>query len=139
MSGQTNHPLDPLSSDEFTAVASILRRDRGVGDGWRIASIELVEPGKEQLADYDAGQAEPLRRAVVMCLDRAANATYKGVVSLTDDRVENLDRIPGAQPNFTVDEYEECDRLLRTHPDVIAALAKRGITDLTLVFMDTGT
>ncbi len=39
------------------------------------------------------------------------------------------------QANFTVDEFVECDRLLRSHPDVIAALAKRGITDIDLVFM----
>ena len=42
------HPLDPLSGDEFTAVASILQREHGVGDGaetsatsdlsWRYAS-----------------------------------------------------------------------------------------------------
>jgi primary-amine oxidase len=28
------HPLDPLGGDEFTAVASILQREHGVGDGW---------------------------------------------------------------------------------------------------------
>ena len=43
------------------------------------------------------------------------------------------------QANFTVDEFVECDELLRAHPDVIAALAKRGITDMDLVFIDTWT
>lgn len=43
------------------------------------------------------------------------------------------------QPNFTVDEWEEADAALRAHPDVVAALARRGITDLDLVFMDTWT
>lgn len=33
----TWHPLDPLSSDEVAAVAEVLGRDRGVGDGWRYA------------------------------------------------------------------------------------------------------
>ena len=75
----------------------------------------------------------------MICLERAANATYKSVVSLTDDRVESFEHIPGVQANFTVDEFVECDQLLRTHPDVIAALAKRGITDIDLVFMDTWT
>jgi len=32
------YSLDPLGSDEFTAVASILQREHGVGDGWRYAS-----------------------------------------------------------------------------------------------------
>ena len=81
----------------------------------------------------------PPRRAAVICLQRANNATYKGVVSLTDDRVESFEHIPGVQANFTVDEFLECDQMLRNHPDVMAALAKRGITDIDLVFMDTWT
>ncbi|OWM09623.1 tyramine oxidase [Mycolicibacterium peregrinum] len=134
-----DYPLDPLSADEFRAVAAILRRERGVGAGWRVASVELVEPSKAELAAFDGGGAAPARRAAVICLERAANATYKGVVSLTDDRVENFDHVPGVQANFTVDEFVECDEVLRRHPDVIAALARRGITDLDNVFMDTWT
>ncbi|OBB16602.1 tyramine oxidase [Mycolicibacterium setense] len=134
-----DYPLDPLSADEFRAVAAILRREHGVGEGWRVASVELVEPTKAELAAFDGGGATPVRRAAVICLDRSANATYKGVVSLTDDRVESFDHIPGVQANFTVDEFVECDQVLRRNPDVIAALAKRGITDLDNVFMDTWT
>jgi primary-amine oxidase len=133
------YPLDPLSGDEFTAVASILQREHGVGDGWRYASIELIEPSKAELRAFDDGGDPPLRRAEVICLQRANNATYKSAVSLTDDGVESFEHIPGVQANFTVDEFVECDQLLRTHPDVIAALAKRGITDMDLVFMDTWT
>ena len=43
---------------------------------------------------------------------------------------------PGVQPNFTNEEYHECDELVRRHPDVIAALARRGIEDLDLVLVD---
>jgi primary-amine oxidase len=135
----TSHPLDPLSAAEFTAVASILSRDRGVGEGWRITCIEMVEPPKGELAEFESGGVHPARRAVVLCLHRADNATYRSVVSLTDDRIESFEHVPGVQPNFTVDEFEECDRVLREHPDVVAALAKRGITDIELVFMDTWT
>ncbi len=138
-SDTARHPLDPLAADEFSAVAAILRRDRGVGEGWRIASIELIEPGKQELQSFDEGAGRPARRALAVCLNRADNATYKGVVSLTEDRVEAFDHIPGAQANFTVDEFVECDRMLRSHPDLIAALAKRGITDMDSVFMDTWT
>jgi primary-amine oxidase len=134
-----DHPLDPLSADEFTAVAAILRREREVGEGWRINCVEMVEPGKAELADFDGGGPRPARRALVLCLNRAANATYRSVVSLTDDRVESFEHVPGVQANFTVDEFHECDEMLRSHPDVIAALAKRGITDMELVFMDTWT
>lgn len=134
----SRHPLDPLSADEFSMVAEILR-GRGVDAGWRITSIEMLEPGKAELAAFEVGGPRPARRAVVLCLDRAANATYKSAVSLSDNRIESFEHIPGVQANFTVDEFAECDRMLREHPDVIAALARRGITDMDLVFMDTWT
>ncbi|ORA35608.1 primary-amine oxidase [Mycobacterium aquaticum] len=137
--GRVSYPLDPLSADEFTAAAAILRREHGVGDDWRIASVELIEPSKAELAAFDNGGSTPPRRAVVICLDRAENATYKSVVSLSDDKVESFDHVPGVQANFTVDEFTECDAALRNHPDVIAALAKRGITNMDNVFMDTWT
>ncbi len=133
------HPLDPLSADEFTAVAAILGREHGVKERWRFASIELREPGKSDLAAFEAGGPAPARKATVICFDRSANATYKSVVSLTDGRAESFEHVPGVQPNFTVDEFVECDKVLRADPGVAAALAKRGITDIDRVFMDTWT
>ncbi|OZE08182.1 tyramine oxidase [Rhodococcus sp. 05-2255-3B1] len=135
----TFHPLDPLSSDEFATVAEVLGRDHGVGDGWRYASIEMIEPAKSEIAAFDADGTVPARRAVSVVLNRNENTTFKAVVSLDDRTTESWTHIPDVQPNFTVDEWEEADAALRAHPDVIAALADRGITDLDLVFMDTWT
>ena len=60
-----SHSLDPLTEDEFRAIASILQREHGVGEaagglvtsnfGWRFASIELAEPGKSELRVFDDG------------------------------------------------------------------------------------
>jgi primary-amine oxidase len=133
------HPLDPLSADEIRTVAGILRREHGVDAGWRFASIEMVEPGKVELAAYEDDGSVPARRATVVCFEWAANATYKSVVSLSADRAESFHHVPGVQPNFTVDEFVECDRMLRQHPDFLAALANRGITDIDNVFVDTWT
>lgn len=133
------HPLEPLTADEFRAVTALLSAEQGVGDGWRYASIELVEPTKSELAAYDADGTLPPRRAVVVCFNTGENTTYKSFVSLSGESVESFELVPGVQANFTVDEFEECDRVLRAHPDVQAALARRGITDMDLVFMDTWT
>jgi Cu2+-containing amine oxidase len=51
------HPLDPLTASEFRQVVAVLRRDRGVGAGWRFASIELAEPPKDALRAMLAGGA----------------------------------------------------------------------------------
>ena len=127
------HPLDPLSAPEFQAVAAALHREHAVTAeptsssalGWRFASIELKEPSKVDLVAFDADGTIPNRRATVVCFDRSANATYRAVVSLSDDQVESFEHVPGVQANFTVDEFVECDQVLRSHPDVVAALAKR--------------
>ena len=37
------HPLDPLSPTEYQQTAAVLRRDQGVDNAWRFASIELKE------------------------------------------------------------------------------------------------
>jgi primary-amine oxidase len=88
------HPLDPLSADEFSTVAGILRREHGVGPGWRFASIEMREPDKAELRAFDEHGTIPARRATVVCFQRAENATYKAVVSLTEDRVESFHHVP---------------------------------------------
>jgi primary-amine oxidase len=128
----TAHPLDPLSADEIRLVAAALRREHGVGDGWRFALIDLHEPSKAALR---AG--EPPREAVVHAWSRAERMAYRAVVSVDEDRVVAMEARPGAQPNITIDEYHEADVALRRDPRVIEALATRGITDLDLVLIDT--
>ena len=53
--GHAQHPLDPLTEDEFRQAVAVLRRDRGVGPAWRIASVELREPAKDALGDLTEG------------------------------------------------------------------------------------
>ena len=71
------------------------------------------------------------------CWSRDEGTTYKALVSLTDDAVLSWEAVPGEQANMTLDEWHEAHEALIAHPDVIAALAKRGITDLDLVLIDT--
>ena len=130
-----SHPLDPLTADEIRLAAAIVRRDRGVGEGWRFASIELREPSKADLPAIESGRLDR-REAIVVCWNRADGQAYRGVVSLTGDAVSDWEHLPGQQPNMTVDEWHECDAMLRAHPAVIEALARRGITDLSRVLAD---
>ncbi|HZZ52697.1 MAG TPA: tyramine oxidase, partial [Trebonia sp.] len=81
-----NHPLDPLSADEIRRVSAIVRRDRGVGAGWRFASIELKEPAKADLPALESGELTG-RDAVAVCWNRADGQAYRATVSLTGDKV----------------------------------------------------
>ncbi|PWW24189.1 Cu2+-containing amine oxidase [Geodermatophilus normandii] len=132
----TPHPLDPLTADEFRAAAAVLRRDRGVDERWRFASVELREPAKDVVRAFRPG--DPIRReARVTAWSRDEGVPYKAVVSLTDDAVLSWEAVPGQQANMTLDEWHEAHEVLIKHPDVVAALAERGITDLDLVLIDT--
>lgn len=132
------HPLEPLNADEFRQTATILRRDGLVSDSFRFASIELKEPPKEEVRAWRPGDAVP-RTAFAVVLDRAENKTYEATVDLTGDAVAAFEHIAGVTPNFTVDEFHAVDEAMREHPDVIAALAGRGFTDMSLVLMDVWT
>ena len=135
----TVHPLDPLSADEIRAVAAILRRERDVArPGWRIASIALHEPTKELVRAFRPG--DPVERQARVVAWRTDEGTaFVGIVDLTGDKLVSWEARPGRQPNATVDEWHECDEAMRRHPDVIAKLAERGITDPELVVIDVWT
>jgi primary-amine oxidase len=132
----TPHPLDPLSADEIRTAAAILRRERGVGERWRFASIELREPPKEVVRAFRPG-AEIHREAVVICWNREDGEVYKARVELGENHVAAWERQAEGQPNMTVDEFKECDAALRRDPRVIDALAHRGITEMDRVLIDT--
>jgi len=132
------HPLDPLSSAEFQSTAAILRRDQGVTDSWRFASIELKEPPKIEVKAWKPGDAVP-RRSLSVLWNKQTNHTYEAVVDLVGDRVDSWTHQPGVCPNFTIDEYHDVDHALHEHPEVLARLAARGITDPSLVLFDVWT
>jgi primary-amine oxidase len=131
--GTDQHPLDPLTADEIRRVTAALRDKRGVGHSWRFATIELAEPGKGELAADPGGL---IRTAQAICWNPADGRAYRAMVTLPDGEIMHWQHLPGVQPNMTVDEWHECDEMLRRQPAVIAALASRGITDMSLVLTD---
>jgi primary-amine oxidase len=132
------HPLDPLSPTEYQNTAAILRRDQGISDSWRFASIELKEPAKTDVKAWRPGEEVP-RRSFSVLWNKTTNQTFEAVVDLVTETVESWTHIPDVCPNFTVDEYHDVDHVLNEHQDVIAALQARGITDPSLVLFDVWT
>jgi primary-amine oxidase len=124
-------PLDPLSADEVRRAVAALRRDRDVDARWRFASIELREPPKGMLRQGAA------REARVVCWNRDENTTFAALVSLDEDRVLTWEPRAGEQPNFTFDEDRECGEMLRAHPRVAGALARRGVLDPARVHFES--
>ena len=137
MTAGTPHPLDPLTAEEFRQVAAVLRREHGVGDGLAVRLGRAGEPAKDVApAARRRETGGPRREALAVCWNRGDGQAYRAVVSLADDAVASWEHLPGQQPNMTVDEWHECDEMLREHPRLARRWPRRGITDLSLVLTD---
>ena len=130
-----SHPLEPLSAEEIAEASSIVKAQCGLGPRVRFETVVLQEPPKEVVQSFQSGDAVS-RDAVVVILDNDAQATYEGVVSLHEQRVTSWEHVPGVQPRVMFDEFAECEAAVRAHPEFLAALKKRGVTDPGLVMVD---
>ena len=124
------HPLDPLSRAEISRAVAILKDGQAAAESFRFISVELREPAKELLR---AG-SETVREADAVLVDRAAGDAFEAVVDLDAGIITGWTQLAsGVQPPFMLDEFAECEESCRKDPNVIEALAKRGLTDLDLV------
>ena len=85
------HPLDPLSGEEIERTVAVLREQRGLGERARFVEIVLREPGKDDLARFEAGETIP-REAAAVVLDNAA--THEAVVALDNGDVAVMGHDP---------------------------------------------
>ena len=131
----TRHPLTPLSTVEIAHAARIVRESHDLGVGMRFETIELKEPAAELRSANGSSQDIP-RRVFVSTYDTSSGQVFEAVVSLDDERVESWIQRPGAQPRIGPDEFLDAERMALADPRFIAALERRGITDLSLVCAD---
>lgn len=130
-----DHPLEPLTAEEITTAVEILRNDQNLGDNHRFAEVTLCEPQKDQVLQFEDGNAVE-REAFIIVLDKSEGATYEAVVSLTNATTNSWEHIQGVQPPFMLEEFDECQEICKQNPEYQEALRKRGITDMDLVVLD---
>ncbi|MDE0711527.1 MAG: primary-amine oxidase [Rhodospirillales bacterium] len=132
-----NHPLNPLTPAEIRAAAGIVREWDGWTETTRFESIRLRYPGKAQCrAEIADGAASGSRRAYVSAYDTATDGVSELIVDLTGRAVESAREVQGARPAINIDEFLVCAETVPQHPDFIAAMAKRGVTDLSNIQID---
>ena len=129
------HPLEPLRGEEIAAAIGILRASGRIGDKARFVLVTLQEPPKDAVLAWTPGADVP-REAAVQVLDNADGRAYEAVVSLTDNAIARWEHIPGVQPSLMLDEFFECEEAVKADPQFQAALAKRGVRDMSLVMVD---
>lgn len=126
------HPLDPLTAAEITAAAEVVRAEAGLDASAWFETIALDEPSKAELA----GDGAPVRRAFVTCYEPPSNRVLDGVVDLDAGALLRWDHRVGAQARIVLDEYQWAADVVRAHPDMREALAKRGIDDPQAVLIE---
>ena len=130
----TPHPLDPLSRGEIER-AGTLCREHHRSEKLRFVSIALKEPDKADVYTFTPGD-EIARRAFAVMLDRADGSVYEAVVDLTGGRIESWEHRPDVQPIPLFEEFEHADAIIREDPDWLAAMQRRGITDISKIKID---
>jgi primary-amine oxidase len=125
------HPLAMITADEISLASSIVRNDPRCPESATFVHVVLDEPTKDELA---SGPAE--RRAAVQLVSGPGLGVTEVIVSLTDRRVVGWDFVEGVRPTLLFGEAANAIFTTRAHPEYIAALARRGITDPDSVQID---
>ena len=129
------HPLDPLTAGELEAAVALIREKRQLSDNVRFVSVTLHEPARDIVLTSKEGDSVP-REAFIKLLDNSDGKAYEAIANLTTNEVTSWKHLRGVQPSVMLDEFFECEQLLKKDPDFQAALAKRGVTDMSMVMVD---
>ncbi len=126
------HPLAPLTVEEAGTAARLALA--ASGPGTRLVYCALAEPPKSAVLGWD-GTPLP-RQAACVLYSRPDRMTWLVTVSLDAGQVVARVPVPGAQPPIMAEEFYANGELVKADPAVRAALARRGITDMSKVQVD---
>ena len=132
-----SHPLHPLSAEEVQQSLDILAASRA-GEEYALSSIGLLEPPK---ADVKGGVPCP-RQVQFVGVDKQSDGGFVANIDLATKAVVSLERKGlEAQVAYTMADLGTAVHLTKTHPEWLAAIAKRGIAtatdeDLALIQVD---
>ena len=126
------HPLAPLTVGEAGQASRLALA--AAGPGARLVYCALAEPAKRAVLAWD-GRPLP-REARCVLYERPAGQTWVITVSLDNAAVIRKVLVPDVQPPLMAEEWIENTEQIKADPGFRAALARRGITDMSLVQVD---
>jgi primary-amine oxidase len=125
------HPLDGLTDNEYLAVVDILRDAGKTNDASRFALINLDEPDKQAVLNWQPGDKADRRALVAVWHKRAL---YEGIVDLRQRKLVSWELIENAQPALMDSEWVLSQIIVRSDDAWKAAISKRGIENFKDVF-----
>jgi primary-amine oxidase len=127
---KVEHPLDPLSFQEYWTVLEVLHDTGHMNPETRFSIVNLREPDKDAVWEWSKGRDFPRQAFAVV---RQAADAYEAVVDVKQRRLISWTQLRDVQPNFLDEESRALIKEVKEHPDFIAAMKKRGITDFTFL------
>src|SRR6218665_580516 len=130
----TRHWSDPITPAEIAEISALVRADERIGEHPRFWGIAIEESLARALAD---NQGRPVR-LVVMIPDAHAAWEVTGWTSGSDReaKLSGWNPVDAKRPGVSSDEARMVAVAARENPLLKAALAKRGILDTSLVWVD---
>jgi primary-amine oxidase len=129
------HPLEMLTGEEIQAATAIARGTGRLPESALFAHIVLHEPDKAELAQWKDG--DPVDRQLrLLAVPGPTLDLVEIVVSVTRGEIVEWRPVEGMRPALLMTEAINAIFTTKEHPDYIAALTRRGITDLDAVQID---
>ncbi|PWB96021.1 primary-amine oxidase [Homoserinimonas hongtaonis] len=134
MTTSPRHVLDPLLPEEIDSFIAEIRKSDRIGENPRFWGIQVDE---DKAAATVAGGARPVR---VVVMNNAARAAWevRGWTGTAETAafIEGWTDVDHRRPGVSSDEARMISQAARKSPLLLEALAKRGITDASLVWVD---
>jgi len=125
-----HHPLDALTPEEYWTVYNTLQSAGKLAEKTIFASILLQEPPKSEVLAWKPGMPIARKADAVLLTE---GKSYGAVIDISAKKLESYTELKKYQAPVSEEEMHSFDDVLKKDPRVIAALKKRGITDLRLV------
>lgn len=122
------HPFDPLTAEEITAVSDAVNDSGRAGGAAWFSTITLDAPPKDDL--------HRRRLARVVIVDGPGASLIEALVDAGSGEILAWERQEQARPPLGFDETYRAMQTVLAHDGVLAALARRGITDVEKVQVD---
>lgn len=129
------HPLEMLTGDEITAAIAIIRASRELPEGTLFAHVVLDEPEKSAVGAHVAG-TRCQRRLRALIVPGPELTMIEACVDLATESVIEWRTVEGMRPALLMHEAANAIFTTKVHPEYVAALARRGITDIDNVQID---
>ncbi len=121
--------FDALSADEITVAVAAAKAGDSIPDDARIVSVALDEPLKSAILNAQATE----RTARVILYSARNDALFETLINVSANQVRSSRRVIGAQPWLGMSDSRSADAIVSRDARWKAALARRGITDVSTV------